>query len=393
MKEENSRVYTPSFVLLCLSAFLFFASFNMLIPELPAYLSRLGGAEYKGFIIGLFTITAGLSRPVSGKLADKVGRIPVMIIGASVCFVCGFLYPVLSSVAGFLLLRLVHGISTGFTPTGNSAYAADIIPDSRRGEAIGFLGLCGSSGMALGPAIGSMVANAFSVDVMFYTSSLASLLSVLLLSGLKETVKDKVPFHWRLLTFSRHEFFEPRVIAPTIVIILSSFAFGAVLTLTPDQSEFLNMGNKGLFFLCFTLASLGFRFIAGKISDKYGRVIVLKVSTALITISMVMAGFAYSPTSFLATAIVFGVAQGMNSPTLSAWTIDLSIKEHRGRALSTMYIGLEIGIGLGAFISGALYGNNAARLPYAFWFTALVSALAFVYLQFGIHSYKPRITN
>jgi MFS family permease len=55
----------------------------MIIPELPAYLSSLGGAEYKGFIIGLFTITAGLSRPVSGKLADKIGRIPVMVFGAS----------------------------------------------------------------------------------------------------------------------------------------------------------------------------------------------------------------------------------------------------------------------------------------------------------------------
>jgi MFS family permease len=93
-----------------------------------------------------------------------------MVFGAVVCCICGFLYPVLGSVAGFLLLRLLHGLSTGFTPTGNTAYAADIIPASRRGEAIGFLGLCGSSGMALGPAVGSLVADAYSIDVMFYTS-------------------------------------------------------------------------------------------------------------------------------------------------------------------------------------------------------------------------------
>jgi MFS family permease len=229
-------------------------------------------------------------------------------------------------------------------------------------------------------------------DVLYFLCIL--LLSVLILSGLKETVKDKVPFHWQLLTFSRHEFFEPRVIPPTIVIILSSFAFGAVLTLTPDQSEYLGIGNKGLFFLCFTLASLGFRFIAGKVSDKYGRVVVLKVSTALITISMIMAGFAYSLTTLLAAAIVFGIAQGMNSPTLSAWTIDLSIKEHRGRALSTMYIGLEIGIGLGAFISGAIYGNNACYaalcfLAYSFCFCSGLFIPSVWYPQ----AYRPRIAN
>jgi predicted MFS family arabinose efflux permease len=108
---------------------------------------------------------------------------------------------------------------------------------------------------------------------------------------------------------------------------------------------------------------------------------------------MIMAGFAYSLTTLLAAAIVFGIAQGMNSPTLSAWTIDLSIKEHRGRALSTMYIGLEIGIGLGAFISGAVYSNKPAMLPYAFWLTALFSAMAFLYLQFGLRNKQVKVAN
>ncbi len=65
----------------------------MIIPMLPDYLTSLGGGEYKGLIIALFTITAGLSRPFSGKLADKIGRLPVMIFGAVVCFVAGLAYP------------------------------------------------------------------------------------------------------------------------------------------------------------------------------------------------------------------------------------------------------------------------------------------------------------
>jgi MFS family permease len=127
-KITSTKVYTSQFWLLCLSSLLFFASFNMLIPELPAYITSLGGAEYKGLIISLFTITAMASRPFSGKIADKVGRIPVMIIGTSVCVVSSLMYPLLSSVAGFLILRLVHGFSTGFTPTGLTAYLSDMIP-------------------------------------------------------------------------------------------------------------------------------------------------------------------------------------------------------------------------------------------------------------------------
>ena len=130
----------------------------MIIPELPAYLTSLGGENYKGWIIALFTLSAGLSRPFSGKLADKIGRIPVMVFGASVCFIVGLSYPILQFVGGFLFLRFAHGFSAGFTPTGTSAYVADIVPFAQRGEALGIQSLFGSLGMAAGPALGGWIA-------------------------------------------------------------------------------------------------------------------------------------------------------------------------------------------------------------------------------------------
>ena len=109
----------------------------MIIPELPAYLSSMGGQEYIGLIIALFTVTAGISRPFSGKLTDKWGRIPVMVVGAVVSGIAALLYPLLATVWGFLLIRLFHGFSTGFKPTGTSAYIADLVPKEKRGEALG----------------------------------------------------------------------------------------------------------------------------------------------------------------------------------------------------------------------------------------------------------------
>ena len=150
--KSATTIFTVQFWLLGLSSFLFSSSFNMLIPELPAHLSAMGGAEYKGLIIGLFTLTAGLSRPFSGRLTDTVGRVPVMVFGSLVCFVCGFLYPVFTTVVPFLALRLAHGFSTGFKPTGTSAYVADIVPANRRGEALGVHGICMGVGSLLSGA-------------------------------------------------------------------------------------------------------------------------------------------------------------------------------------------------------------------------------------------------
>jgi MFS family permease len=380
--KDKEKVFGLQFWLLCLSSFLFFSSFNMIIPELPAYLTRLGGEDYKGLIISLFTLSAGLSRPFSGKLADTIGRIPVMVFGAGVCFVIGFLYPVMGTVVGFFILRFFHGFSTGFKPTGTSAYVADVVPFNRRGEAMGMLGVFGSLGIAAGPAIGGFIAAAYSINAMFYASSFSAILSVLILLGMKETVAVKHPFRLGLLKISWHEVFEPRVFAPSIVMLLSAYSFGVVLTIIPDFSDYLGMTNKGYFFLSFTAASILIRVIAGKISDRYGRISVLKISTILVMLSMWYVGTSDNVVTFMISGAFLGFAAGMNSPTIFAWTIDLSDPMHRGKAMATMYIAMEVGIGIGALVSGFLFKNKFENIDLTFNSGAILAGIAFIYIQF-----------
>ncbi len=376
--------YSIGFWLMCLSSFLFFLSFNLLLPELPDHLTRLGGGEYKGFIIALFTLTAGLSRPFSGKLADTVGRIPVMVFGSLVCFVCGFVYPWALTVTGFLGLRLLHGFSTGFKPTGTAAFIADIVPVARRGEAMGLLGVTGSLGMAAGPALGSWLATRYSLNVLFYFSSGVALLSLLVQGTLTETLApaQRRRFSWGLLKLNWGEVLEPRVLPAALVTLLCLFPFGAVLTVVPDQSRLLGLtgSSKGWFYLCYTIASLGVRLVAGKSSDKYGRVRVLRWSAAVLALGLALLVWTPSVPVFLLGAVIFGLGTGLNSPTLYAWTIDLSDETRRGRAVATMYIALEAGIGLGALAAGWIFANHAPRLPYVHGLSLLAVLAALAYL-------------
>src|SRR5688500_16214596 len=134
-----------------------------------------------------------------------------MMLGSFVCLICSFIYPLLTSISGFLLLRFIHMFSTGFTPTDQTAYISDIILVERRGEAMGLLGTAGAVGMASGPAIGGMLANQAGLDVMFYCSSAFGLLSVLIILGMKETLADKHEFSIAHLKVARSDLFEPRV--------------------------------------------------------------------------------------------------------------------------------------------------------------------------------------
>lgn len=374
--------YTVDFFLVCASSFLFFSSFNMIIPELPAYLSSLGGEDYKGLIIALFTLSAGLSRPFSGKLADKIGRIPVMMVGASVCFVVGMLYPLLTFVSGFLFLRFAHGFSAGFTPTGASAYVADIVPFQKRGEAMGIQSLFGSLGMAAGPAVGGWIASIWSINTVFYCAAFTAIFSILILFKLKETLQEKERISLSMFKLNRHEIIEKRVLIPSLILFLSVFSFGVVLTIIPDFSTYLGIKNKGLFFAVFTISSLGIRLIAGKTSDRYGRVVVLRAAIVCMMLAMGAIAFAESKLVLLSSGILFGAAVGMYSPTTTAWVIDLSLDKFRGRALATMYIFLESGIGIGAVISGWLYANNPENFRLVFLASGGVAFLAFLILFF-----------
>lgn len=384
-KAIGTSILSRQFILLCTSSFLFFSSFNMIIPELPAYLTAMGGGEYIGLIIAFFTLTAGISRPFSGKLADNVGRIPVMVFGAVVCVVCSLFYPLVNTITALLLLRLLHGFSTGFQPTGTSAYVADIIPIHKRGEAMGILGVSTSLGMAFGPAIGSTISLAYSLEVMFYCSSFAAFLSISIILGMKETLPSPKGFHLNYLRIHRNEIIENRVLAPSICMILNAFSFGAILTIIPDYSTFLGLENKGLFFTYFTLASLGVRLIAGKASDFYGRKTVLKISSVVLAASLIFIGSADTTFWLLCGAVLYGIGYGMSSPSIFAWTIDLSKDTLRGKALATMYIALELGIGAGAIISGWVYSSEVENFSSVFFIAAGLAILSLVFLLVPLH--------
>jgi MFS family permease len=352
----------------------------MLVPELPQYLTELGGAEYKGLIISLFTVTAMLSRPFSGKLSDKMGRLPVMIFGAAVCLVCSLIYPVLTSIYGFFLLRLAHGFSTGFTPTGQAAYLSDVIPANRRGEAMGYLGTASTLGMASGPAIGGLVANQFGINVVFYLSSLFALISILILINSHETLKEKKKFSVSMLNVSVKDIWEPRVWMPCFVMLLTAYSYGALFTLAPDFGEHVGIKNKGILFTYFTVASLLVRLIGGKASDYYGRIPVLRLSTVFVLLSMATMAIAEDQFTLICGVVFYGVAQGITSPTLLAWATDLSDEQHRGRGIACFYIFMEMGIGLGAFVSGWIYGNDPAQFLLSFMVCSVLAFLSFAFL-------------
>ena len=354
-------------------------SFNLIIPEMPDYISGLGGEDYKGYIIGVFTIAAALSRPLSGKLADRIGRIPVMVFGGLVCVVISFLYPVFATVLGFIMLRLFHGLSTGFMPTGTVAYLADIIPSDRRGEAMGLLGVMNNVGFMAGNALSSKLTNAIGIQNVFYVAGILAIISVAVVFRMKETVEQKEKFNFKSFIIKWEDVWDNRTLRPAIVMVLTITMFGTLLTIIPDYSKHLGIDNKGLFLSIMTVSTIVTRVFTSKLSDKIGRAKSCIGGTAFWVISAALLSVVNINTFYLA-GITCGIASGINSPAIFVWAVDVANGVRTGRAMATLFLSLEVGISFGAFGSAKIYSNVKENLPTLFLALMAINIVALVYV-------------
>jgi MFS family permease len=345
--------YPPAFYRLCAAALLFFLSFNLVIPELSSMLKDLNAHEYLGWIIPAFSFSALVARPLSGWLTDNIGRRSTMILGAVFCIVAGLFYPLIGSITAFLLVRAVHGFSTGFTPTGFTTYTADIIPESHRGRAMGWLGMFNNAGSSLGYGLGAIIALHFGRNQMFWFSSLLGIAALIIFWTLPETVQSSSK---RKFEFKASSLLYLPAWQSSLLMLLVCISLGSILTIMPDYTTSLGFENKGVFLTVYIAFSLLVRLLSGKISDSLGRPYSTAIGAVFQIISMLFLLFPFlgSSFSFYASAAFYGIGQGFNAPSLFAWASDVATPQNRGKALSTIFIALETGVIIGGLMAGKI---------------------------------------
>lgn len=360
---------------MCLGAMLFFLSFNVILPELSTLLRSLNGYEYLGWIIPAFSISALVARPLSGWLTDNIGRRWTMIAGCVFCILAGVLYPFIGSVVGFFVVRTIHGFSTGFTPTGFTAFTSDIVPESQRGKAMGWQGLFNNIGTSLGYGLGAMIALYFSIDTLFILSSVFAVFSLILFYRLPETM----PKHGkRSFSFSPKQLIYIRAWKPSVLMFLVCISLGSILTIMPDYTLSLGFSNKGLYLTIYIAFSLLVRLVSGKISDQYGRPFSTAIGTGIQILSMIFLLISPSVWTFYGSAVCYGIGQGFNAPSLFAWASDLATPLNRGKSLATLFIALELGIIFGGLFAGMMVTSMKWSMNSVFIMNLIAFVFAFI---------------
>ncbi|WJE17797.1 MFS transporter (plasmid) [Bacillus cereus] len=339
------RLWTKNYIMLTITAFLLFSGFYLLMPTLPMFIKQLGGSESQvGFIIGVFTISAVIFRPIVGGLMDRYGRRVFIISGLLFFAITMYFYDWVTGIAFLVVLRILHGISWAVGTTSISTAVTDVIPPSRRGEGMGWYGLAMTLGMALGPILGLWIVKSLSFHYLFLLCTALAIMAFILAFGTKipevqHTSKKPISF------------FEKTVLPVAIVTFFLSLTFGGITTFLPLFAANIQV-NAGTFFLVYAVTLTVIRPLAGKISDKHGEGIIIVPALFILIVSLLVLAMTKGIVGLVITAILYGIGFGSAQPALQIVTLRLASPEKRGVANATFFTAFDLGIGLGAILLG-----------------------------------------
>jgi MFS family permease len=350
--EAQDVAWVQDFLLTWVNRFGFFLAHHLSRPVLPLYLVTFGASSTViGAVMAVFTITATLMRIPIGLLIDRIGRKPFLLAGMVLFALGNFGYLWAPTILLMIPFRMLHGIGWSGCTTAAATLAADIAPQKRRGELIGYAAMASSLGGAIGPVAGFALLDRYDYPGVFLGS--AALLVVSLFLGLLVPEPSRAPaapreeFRWIDL------FLIPETLLPAIAVAFLSFGHGGIFTFLPIHALKLGLENPGLWFGLYALCLLLSRPVAGPLSDRISRRAVIIPGLILNLAGISMLALASSPGWLMAAAVVGGFGTGAAQPALMTVAIDQTSSDRRGQSMAQYQCFYDLGIGLGSLVLGA----------------------------------------
>lgn len=372
--QEKERLWTRDYILISIANLFITTGFQMLLPILPVFSAKLGGSDsWAGMVVGIFTFSAVLMRPIAGRLLDKQGRRGVYLIGLIVFLICVVAYNWTSTILVLLILRFIHGFGWGASSTASSTIASDIIPKSRLGEGMGYFGLTSTLAMAIAPALGLELLNLYEFNTVFNVSAGVVLISIfiaVLIKYHKPDTQQKI---------DKSGMFERSAILPAVVIFFVTMTYGSIVSFIALYAAQRQVENIGLFFTVYAIALLISRPYFGSLTDKKGTSFAVLPGIIFVILSMSLIYFANSFVAFLIAGFIYGIGFGAIQPALQAMSVRNVNHSRRGAANATFFLGFDLGIGAGAIIWGIIAESLGYQIIYLLSIIpAVIGALVYI---------------
>ena len=380
-----------SLLVLFLTVFIDLIGFGMVIPFLAYYAREYGASGTTvGAVVGIYSIMQFFFAPVWGRLSDRIGRRPVILISLTASCLGYFMFAFARNLVLLFASRIIAGAGGANIGTAQ-AYIADTTTHEERAKGMGLIGAAFGMGFILGPPLSGMLAHLGSKHgmagnllpgIVAGSLSLTALVVALLVLGESKTPDATVrsglppqfdPKVWREM--SSHTILLP-IMSTLFIALLAVAGMETSVTLhARDRFGFKPLDLAYFFLFMGVIVALIQGGLIGRLAKKLGERALVAIGAASFTIGLALIPGVYRVWLLYVVAFFLAIGQGLTYPSLTSMVTKASPAREHGSML-----GLATAVGslarfLGPIVVGFLY--DVAHAPGAFYGSAVLTLIAF----------------
>ncbi|EOL50106.1 MFS transporter [Enterococcus caccae] len=358
-EHSEEKLFNKGFISITLINFVVYLVYYLLMVIIAVIAqdtlhASLGQA---GLASGIYIIGTLIARLFMGKMLELLGRKAVLRYGALFYLITTIAYLYIPSIGILYLVRLLNGFGYGTVSTATNAIVTAYIPKSKHGEGINYYGLSTSLAAAIGPFIGMVLLNTmsfyfiilFSIVLIFLTTIACFIFPV---KNIQLSPEHKAS----LSRWTFDSFIEKKVLFISFIAFLMGLSYSSVLSFLSSYAKAIDLvGASSFFFVVYALVITATRPLSGRIFDARGENAVMYPSFIFLTVGLLFLSMTTTSWMLLVSGGLIGLGYGTFMSNGQAVCLKASPTSHRiGIALSTYFIGLDLGLGVGPYLLGEL---------------------------------------
>lgn len=373
---------------LCFAVFVSMLGFGLVMPLLPIYARDFGAT---GTQLGLLTASFAVARLVTtfpgGWLADKAGRKKPIILGLLAYSVVMALYGFSQDANQLILLRGLQGMASGVVWPVISTMVVDMVSPKDRGKAMGLYEMTHFLGMIVGPGLGGVLAEMFTIAVPFFACGVLAFFSSILVAftvqetftnkprisdsqvgnviadlrpkasligNLTEAVKGLTPYATIFVGLCVARF----------VLAFSNSLMQPVLSVYAYEEIGISEGSVGMLFTVQGIVTLFATLPMGTAADVVGRKPMIILGKIIHASAALLVIFSGSLWPLLLVMMMRGLGRAISNPSITAMFSGLVPVSKRGKGMGIFNIFQNAGLVVGATVGGFLYEFSSSEAPF-----------------------------
>jgi len=382
--NRRSKGISPIFVIV-LTVFIDVTGFGIIIPLLPFYANEFqAGPTALGVLIASFAIMQFFFSPLLGKVSDKQGRKPILLISLFISFISFTIFSFANSYLMLLFSRIIGGIATERAVA--QAYIADVTDHKNRTKEMGKIGAALGAGFIIGPALGGILST-YGFSIPGYAAMSLTLINILFVISflpepqrIKEKTMESINKSSGYFRGLRDSLRKP-LLGPTLLILfIVTLAFSTIPVIVPLLSiDFFNFNSLELSYVFIYIGLIQIvmqGFLINRLSKRFGEEKLIALGPILMaTGTLLMPIFKNVAIFFFANAVL-AAGFGLINTSIPAFLSKRISFNEQGSILGIAGSVASIANIPGPLIIGLIYDFAGSFVP--FLISAVMLAIAFL---------------